>query len=132
VQNLPGRNVAWRKASAGRRSRLQAIGALAQRPGQRRLATRAAAAAELEKLGDRIEPRSARASGDVPVETRRRLEALLTRSEASPDDSQVRSLEALSQIASADAAGLLESLAKGHAMLVDARTAETLERVRKR
>jgi hypothetical protein len=84
------------------------------------LATREGAAKELEKLGDRAEGALRKALADgVPLEPRRRIEALLKRlaNEAREPSAErlrlVRTLEVLEQAGTEGARRLLRALAKG-------------------
>jgi hypothetical protein len=88
--------------------------------GSDRYATREQATRELEKLGEEIAPALARALGGQPsLEMRRRLEGLcdrLARAALTPEAlRQVRAIEALERIGSAEACGQLEALANGAA-----------------
>jgi WD40 repeat protein len=98
--------------------------------------TRSNANAELEKLGERVEVALRETWVKNPtLETKRRLEALIAKAEVR-DPERVRSaraLEALEQIATPDAAKLLERLAAGAPTArLTQEAAEALERVRKR
>jgi hypothetical protein len=80
--------------------------------------TRQAASTELERLGDRIEALLREAlTGERPLEAKRRIEALLAKMDLPTPErlARCRGLEALEQIATADAMQLVDALAAGEA-----------------
>jgi WD40 repeat protein len=93
---------------------------------------------ELAKLGGQARlALEAELRGDIAIETRRRIEALLQKLEPPFTDADVlrsiRAIEVLERIGNADARTLLESLAaggRGHRLTKDAR--EALDRLKKR
>ena len=96
---------------------------------------RQSAGAALEKFGDRIEAALQKASTENrSLESKRRIEALLAGIEISPDRLRgSRALEALEQIATPEAAQLLEALAAGApAARLTREAAQSLERMRRR
>ncbi len=93
---------------AGRVNRL--VGELAAA----RFATREAATAELERLGEAARPALHKAlAGEPPLEVRRRIERLLGRVEGSERLRAARALAALERIGTAEARRVLERLAGG-------------------
>lgn len=96
---------------------------------------RQSALAELEKLGERIEPVLQKAvDGNATLETKRRLETLLAKLDADPDRwRQSRALEAIEQIATPAAVSLLEALSRGdHGARLTNEANSALARIRNR